>query len=245
MRIFAASSRLWLYAWLFLFLMLNILVWTYSRPLQPVWGNVPPPISQRNALNLSLGDSQMGYRVIGLMLQNLGNSGGVSKNLQEYDYGRIGKWLFLATALDPVSNFAPALGAFYFGATSKGEDLTPIIDYLVVVGHQPQKQKWRWLAHAVYLARFVQNDLELALTLAQQLADLPRDDLPFWARQMPVFVMTAKGEKEAAYDIILETLKSGVDDLQPTEIRMLRDYACDRVLTPEQAALNPLCKDAE
>lgn len=242
---FAASSRLWLYAGLVLFLGLNILLWTHSRPLQPVWGNVPPAISQRNALNLSLGDSQMGYRVIGLMLQNFGNSGGTSKSLTEYDYQRIGQWLFLATSLDSISNFVPALGAFYFGATSKGEDLTPVIDYLVVVGQQPQKHKWRWLAHAVYLARYVQNDLELSLKLAHKLAGLPRDDMPFWAHQMPVFVMTAKGDKEAAYEIILETLKSGVDDLQPTEIRMLRDFACDRVLSPDEAALNPLCQDAQ
>ncbi len=239
------SSHLWLYLCFTAFLLLNILVWTHSRPLQPTWGNVPPAISHRNAVNVSLGDTQMGYRVIGLMLQNFGNSGGVSKSLKEYDYNHVADWLFLATSLDSISNFVPALGAFYFGATSKGEDLTPIINYLVVVGHQPQKQKWRWLAHAVYLARYVQNDLGLALTLAQQLADLPRDDLPFWARQMPIFVMTAKGDKEAAYDIIMETLKSGVDDLQPTEIRMLRDYTCDRVLTPDQAAINPLCKDTE
>lgn len=230
-----------LYGLFCLILVLNIGLWLRTHDLRPAWGNVPPVTTERATTMMALGDQQFGYRMIGLMLQNLGSTGGKEQGFQTYNYGRLGEWFGLASRLDPESNFVPALAAYYYGATRKVADLTPIIDYLAAVGHQPQKQKWRWLAHAVYLARYDQGDLNKALMLANQLAALPRDDMPPWARQMPVFVMNAQGDKQAAYALMMGILSSGVKDMSPTEIRFIRDYVCDQILTPEQAAREELC----
>ncbi|MGZ9097193.1 MAG: hypothetical protein ACXW30_02720 [Micavibrio sp.] len=237
----ANTGNFILYGIFFTFLILNISFWLLTNHLRPVWGNVPPVPTQRGAIMMALGDQQLSYRMVGLMLQNLGNTGGDSRNLKEYDYQRLGDWLFLADNLDPISNFIPSLSAFYFGATTKGDDLGPVVDYLEMAGQRPQKHKWRWLAQAIYLARYQQGDYERALELAHKLAALPRDDMPPWTRQMPAFVMTAKGDKEAAYALMMGILKNGIDDMTPVEIRFIRDYVCDRILTPEQAAQNDLC----
>jgi hypothetical protein len=223
------------------FLVLNIAFWMQTKSLRPLWGNVPPVPSQNSGAGMALGDSQLAYRMVAMMLQNIGNATDATKPLSEYNYDLLKGWFFLADHLDPVSNFVPSLAAFYFGATQDKKDLTPVIDYLEVVGQRPEPQKWRWLAQAVYLARFEQNDLQRALVLANTLAALPQDDMPLWARQMPAMIMTVSGQQEAAYTVMMNTLTSEIDNLSPPEILFLRDYICDRILTPAQAAQNDLC----
>lgn len=230
-----------LYAFFCVILILNIGLWFHSRDLRPSWGNVPPVPGAAAAARAALGDQQMAYRLIGTMLQNLGSTGGVDYALKDYNYSRLGEWFFLQDRLDPVSDYTPALAAYYYGATQNVADLTPIIDYLEVIGQRPEPQKWRWLAHAVYLARFLQGDMNRALVLAETLAALPRDDMPLWARQMPAFVLNAMGKKESSYALMMSMLSSSVHDLSPVEIRFIRDYICDRILTPEEAAREELC----
>lgn len=231
-----------LYGVFALILGLNIALWSYSHDLRPVWGNVPPAPTQGAAERMTLGDPQMAYRMIGLMLQNLGSSGGRSFALRDYNYQNLGPWFFLEDRLDPRSDYIPALAAYYYGATQNIADLTPVIDYLAMVGQKPQANKWRWLAQAVYLARFRQGDLNRALDLAQILAALPREDMPLWARQMPAFILNAKGEKEAAYAMLMGVLGQSGKEMSPSEILVIRDYICDRILTPAQAEKEDLCK---
>jgi hypothetical protein len=234
-----------LYACVVFILALNIALWTYSRDLRPQWGNVPPVPSAKGAALATLGDSQMAYRVLGLMLQNLGSMGGQTEKFENYRYDRLRGWFFLEHRLDPESNFVPALAAYYYGATHKVDDLSPVIDYLQVAGQEPEPQKWRWLAQAVYLARYQQGDLNRALELANLLAGLKRNDMPLWARQMPAFVMNAQGDKQAAYALMVSILNSSAKELNPIEVRFIRDYVCERILNPDQAAQDKLCSAAE
>lgn len=189
----------------------------------------------------ALGDRQFAYRLTGMILQNLGNTGGRSLSLAQYDYEKIGEWLFLADAFDPKSNFIPLLASFYFSATPNDEDLTPIIDYLATVGLRTDTQKWRWLAQAVYLTRFRQGDLEKALTLSQALAEHWREGRPAWMKQMPALILSSQGETEAAYNILMRTLKDEGDRMHPAEVKFMVDHICQKLLTPIQAAQHPLC----
>ena len=232
-----------LYAGFCLILILNIGLWLYSRDLRSQWGNVPPVMSEASAAMATGGDRQFAYRVFAMMLQNLGMIGGKDHKFGEYDYNTLREWFFLESNLDPVSNFIPALAAFYYGSTKDAEDLTPVVDYLAVIGQRPEPHKWRWLAHAVYIARYQQGDMNRALELAHLLAGLDRDDMPPWARQMPVFVMNAKGDKQAAYAMMMGILASSADKMSPIEVRFIRDYVCGQILTPDEAAREPLCAD--
>ena len=230
--------------WFFLLsaVILNVMVWLSVRDVQGRWLNVPPVPSDISATAATLGDTQFAYRTVGVMLQNLGDTGGESRALKEYDYERLNEWFFLADRLDPKGHFVPFIAAFYFGAVQDPEKLAPLLDYLKVVGSRPGEERWRWLAQAVYLARYKMNDLDKAYELAVALASLEDDDRPAWAQQMPAFILNAKGSKEEALAVMLEILKTSVDKIHPNEVNFTRDYICTRILDPQESRDHPLCQ---
>lgn len=232
-----------MYAALALAVLANVGLWFSARHAQARWLNVPPAPSKNGMLAFALGDSEFAYRFIGVMLQNLGDTGGRWTMLKDYDYAELTKWLYLADALDPRSDFMPFLASYYFASVEPAEHMRPMISYLREVGQSAEGEKWRWLAQAVYLARFRLNDMNLAQTLAFELAANQNPKIPGWARQMPGFILTARGEKEAAYDIMTATLKTEADKLAPQEVNYMRSYICTRILTMAQAAQNPLCRN--
>ncbi len=219
----------------------NILFWLYAHDKQALWSNVPPAPAKNASAFMALGDSQMAYRMTGIMLQNLGNTGGDARSFKDYDYDRLEKWFYLSDHLDPVSDFVPLLAAYYFGATDVKEDLDPVIEYLTTVGQHSYDQKWRWLAQAVFLARFRQEDLPKALEASWILSSLDRPNMPIWAKQMPAFVMTEQGDKAAAYELMMGILKNEAENLHPTEVRFMVDYICDRLLDKQEAQKLLLC----
>lgn len=227
---------------LFLALVLNVALWFSVRGVQEAWENVPPAPDKRFGASYGLGDTQLAYRAIGLIIQNMGDSGGRTTSLKDYDYHELAKWFFLADGLDPVSNHAPYLAAFYFGGVQEADQFRPLIDYLVLVGTRPVGDKWRFLAHAIYLARFEMQDQDTALMLSEKLAKVNNPKMPGWTRQMRAFVMNAQGKKDAAYALLLEMLKDE-RGLAPNEANFLRWYICEKVLEKAEAKLNPLCKD--
>lgn len=237
------KNHLGLYT-VFAFILLGQLsIWFYARDQQARWANVPPVPSVAGASAFMLGDTQLAYRAIGIMIQNLGDTGGRTTHFDDYDYNALTGWFILTDKLDPVSNFVPFLAAYYFGAVESPEKAAPLVDYLAYKGLQPYDQSWRWLARAAFLARFAENNPDKGLKLAQELASLyPKVKLPFWARQMPVFILEDRGEKESALAMILETLRTEAQTLPPEEINTLVDYVCSRLLDKIEAKTYPLCQ---
>jgi hypothetical protein len=220
---------------------LHVALWTSMRDVKGRWQNVPPVPSANGAAAIAFGDRQFGYRVAGLTLQNLGNIGRI-ESFEEYDYSRLKDWFFMAHGLDERSNFVPYLAAYYFSAVNDPEKIRYLVDYLRVVGTSGP-YKWRWLAQAVYLARFKMNDLDLAYELAVELAAVQDETLGLWAKQMPAFILTARGDKQMAYDMIVEMLKGSIGTMPREEINTMLIYLCSRVLEPEAAKADPLCQD--
>lgn len=226
----------------FSFLIVNIGLWFLTRSYRPVWGNVPPAPHQDYASFSGLGDKSFSYRIHALMLQNLGDTGGRTTPLKDYDYDMLSEWFFLQDHLDQQSDFMPYLAAYYFGGVQDVQKLVPLISYLEHVGKRTDGEKWRWLAQAVFLARFRLGNLERALELSETLSKSGADDLPPWVQQMPAYVMNAQGEKKAAYALMLEILKSSADKMHPSEVNSMRIFMCERLQTEEEAARNPLCE---
>lgn len=233
-------------AWLVLCLVLclNIVFWIETRNVLPEWNNVPPvPSSAAKAGLPGLGDAQAAYRMYGYTLQNLGNTGGLYENLKKYDYAMLERWFSVAHALNPRSDFVPVLAAYYFGALDGYPDKTAhVVSYLAMAGEDPYPQKWRWLAQAVYLARYQERNLPRALELAERLASLETPTAP-WARQMPAFVQLDMGNREAAYEVMVRMLATEGDRLHPNEVNFMREFICTRTLEKADAAKNPLCRD--
>lgn len=222
---------------------LNIAVWFYARDFQARWTNVPPAPEKRwAAAAAGWGDYQLSYRVIALMLQNMGDGGGRVVSLNDYNYEELARWFFVEDYLDRHSDYVPYLASYYFGGLTNVEKIKPVISYLEYVGSRKEGQKWRWLAQAVFLTRFKLNDMEKALALAQKLSAIDNPSMPEWSRQMPAFVMTAMGEKEAAYAMMLEMLKTQGNKMHPNEVTNMKYYICQRILKHDDASKNPLCE---
>ncbi len=223
-------------------LCLNIIFWFSGRDIQARWNNVPPAPEQKYAAAYGIGDAGFAYRLNGIMLQNLGDTGGRVTSLDDYKYDELTKWFFLQDHLDPHSDFIPYLAAYYFGSVQTPEKFRPVLDYLQKVGEHAEGQKWRWFAQGVFLARYQLHDLDKALEMAHILANTKYDEAPNWVRQMPAFILTEKGEKKAAYALLLEILKTSAADLHPNEVNAMKAYICERTLSKEEAAVNPICE---
>ncbi len=188
---------------------------------------------------MTLGDAEFSFRTNALDLQNLGDSGGQTTPLYAYDYKKLLKWFWLLNDLNPASNHLPHIAAYYFGAIKTPEDVAIkdariLIEYLGHVGQNPVGEKWRYLAHAVYLAQHRVKDLHLALDLAYTLSKMKLSDgreLPFWAREMPAFVLKREGDDDAAKDLALNMLRTG-KDLPPQEINFLKSFLTEQLKVP-------------
>lgn len=212
---------------------LNLLFWLASHDTYSRWAGVPPVPDREGALAMTLSDAQFSFRFGAMTLQNLGNSGGQVTPIRDYDYQKLAGWFALLDGLDPASDHVPMLAAYYFGATTVPEDVGVVVDYLARAGDSPVGTKWRWLAHAVFLARHRMDNLPLALDLAYKLAKLQTvdDEMPLWARQMPAFVLSAGGDHEDARKII-ENILLTAPDLHPNEVNFMRVYLEEQLGVP-------------
>lgn len=244
----APMSSLEIKAWSAFALILGLLAasWLPLRKEQARWLNVPPVPTDGAVYASALGDGQLAYRSIGVMLQNLGDMHGRVTALKDYNYPDLGKWFDLTMRLDPRSDYIPYIASYYYGGLDNDSDkLKPVVDYLFKAGLSDEGEKWRWLAHAIYLARFKLHDLDYALKMANILAAKAHDadsGLPNWARQMPAFILNAKGEKEAALQIMVEIIASVGDKIHPNEVNHTKGVICEQILSPEEAKQNPLCQ---
>lgn len=223
--------------------LLNIAFWFYAREIKAQWLNVPPVPSMLSATSPTLGDTQFASRVISIMIQNLGNTGGRITPIKNYDFEKLGEWFMLHHSLDSHSDIVPYMAAHYFSASQDPTKIRPVIDYLRVAGNSAEGEKWRWLAQAAYLSRFKLKDLDLALEIAQELSVLPNDNVPEWARHLTVNVLNQRGEKEAALQLMLSLLKDKADTLDPAEINSMKYYICEQILDLEEAKSHSLCED--
>jgi hypothetical protein len=236
-----ARRRYIAYFMLLVTISLNVIFWTHSSTVRAMWSNVPPVPTENGATTITLGDGQLFYRVAGIMLQNLGDLGGMSTKMELYNYPMLRNWFMLSDILDSESNFFPILAAFYYGPTADPKDVRYVNEYLVKIGSRKEGEKWRWLAQAVHLARYRQNDINEAFRLAEMLAKHPNQDRPAWTYQMPAFVMNAKGDRQAAYEIIMNLLKTEAEKMHPVEVNFMVYYICDRLLTELERDNDPLC----
>lgn len=224
----------------------NVVLWSSVRNVKIEWRNVPPTPGLSGALWSALGDPQLAYRSYGIMIQNMGDTGGRVTNLRKYDYDALGRWFQLEHRLDPLSDFMPYLAGYVFGGVRDApEKVAPVVDYLEQAAGQGQGEKWRFLVHAIFLARYRMNDMPKALELAKKLDAYDNPDMPAWAHQMHIFILNAQGEKQAAYSLMLNLLKTEGETLNPYEVNATLSYICEQILNPDEAAIDPICKDRQ
>ena len=234
-----------LYGLFALALILNLLLWTVTYRMQPLWPNVPPAPTAQGAPLLGLGDSELAYRTLAYQLQLMGNEAGVSTPLYQYDYARLEGWFKTLHHLNEKSEYVPYIAAYYFGATQDPKrQLVHVLNYLEMAGLVPLPGKWQWLVQAAYGAYHKKGDHDLAMRYASELAALP-GQVPFWARQMSAILAGASGDKKSAVimmkSILQATLNDPIQKADPVSVNFMVDFICRRMLSPAEAALDTLC----
>lgn len=239
------NQNLKLYVLLSVIVLLNIGGWFYSSHVFTKWTNIPPAPKLTSAKISFLDDTSLAYRVSGLTLQNFGSIGQV-QNLKDYNYKYLGQWLELMDRLDPRSNFVPYLAAYYFGATPDESQLGPVVKYLEEVGSRNDGSKWRWLVQAAFLTRHRLNDMDGALRIARKLGAMYNPEtMPVWARNMEPMLRADMGDKQAAYLLMLEILKSDGAKMSASEYNSNIRLICDVILAPAEALKSPVCNEPD
>jgi hypothetical protein len=215
-------------AFLFLFLCLQVMAWTYTEKHTPNLGILDAVPSLNEAKIAALGDEQFYFRFLALNLQNSGDSFGRFTALRSYDFKLLQKWLNLLDELDSKSNFVPSIASYYYSNTQKVEDNIYIVEYLEKHYDRDPKNKWWWLGMACNIANFKLKDKNLALRLAFKLSTTKGAHMPRWAQQMPAIIYAEMGEKQMALEIIKD-IAERFDDFSQGEINFMNNFIKERL----------------
>ncbi len=162
----------------------------------------------------ALGEPGVLARLLMLWLQAFDDQPGISVPFRALDYARLEDWLARLLALDAGFQYPLLAATRVYGEVADPTRQRRMIAFVRRAYAVDPARRWPWLAHAVYLARHRLDDLDLALTLARDLAAAPpAAPLPSWARQMHIFVLADMGELESAKVLLGGLLDSGeIDD---------------------------------
>ena len=212
----------------YIFLAMQVVLWTQTRHYKPNLAIVPDVPSQLSIKAISLGDEQFYFRTLAFKLQNAGDTFGRFTALREYDYNKLYHWFKLLDTLDSRSHFVPSLAGYYYSQTQNTPDVKYVVQYLEENAEKDLYNKWWWMGQAVYLANNKLKDKELALKLSYKLAATPRDDVPMWVKQMPAFIHEQRGEEEQALHIIGDILNN-VDNIDQGELNFMSYFVTKRL----------------
>jgi hypothetical protein len=208
------------------FLLLQIIFWFPSHKIKPELGIVPPVPGELVIKATSFGDEQLYFRMLGMEIQNAGDSFGRFTALKEYDYPKLYQWFTLLDKLDNKSDYIASIAGYYYSQTQNTPDVIHVVKYLDEHSSRYPEKKWWWLSQAVYLANHKLKDKKLALDLAYKLAATP--GIPMWAKQMPAFIHEQLGEKHEAL-LIIKNILDNHKDLTEYELNFMNYFIKDRL----------------
>ncbi len=158
----------------------------------------------------SLDDPVTAAKAVMLWLQAFDNQPGVSIPLKELNYDKVIEWLDLVLELDNKIQY-PLLAAIRFYAEVQDEEKQrKMIHYVSEKFIENPDARWSFMTHAVYIAKHRIKDEHLALECAQLIRQYAQgDNIPYWAKQMEIFVLEDMGELESAMIVIGGLLESG------------------------------------
>jgi hypothetical protein len=202
--------------------------WFGTKDIRPSFEAVPVLPGREAIRALSFGDEEAYFRYMALTLQNLGDGYGQVMPLYRYNYALLKEWFLTLDALDARSHFVPSLASYYFSHTQYAPDIRYLVEYLDAHTATQAKEKWWWIAQAVYLANHKMKDPALALRLAERLANSGASDMPMWAKEMPAFIHEKRGELHEAY-LIIKGLLEHEQNLSERDRSFMEHFIRERV----------------
>ena len=198
------------------------LSWHGSQdPLVAKAEDLAPPLSTRTYVMSSLGEPIAASKILNLWLQAFDNQPGASISFHQLDYHRITKWLDTSLELDPRGHYPMLVAARVYGSIKNEEKQRIMLDYIFYKFNESPNKYWRWLAHAVIIAKHELKDFDLALKYAHAIAEKATGkNVPYWAKDMKIIVLEDMGEVEAA-KILVGALIDSKEITDPYELNFL------------------------
>jgi len=179
---------------------------TLSAKAQPL----PPPMSVETYRLLSLNEVLPTARYLNLWLQSFDNQAGISLSFNQLDYAMVARWLDIILALDERGQYPMLVASHIYGSIHNEQKKRFMMNYVFEKFNQHPNRYWRWLAHAVIVAKHELKDTELALLYANALATkATAKNVPYWAKDLKIIVLEDMGELEAAKVLVGGLLENG------------------------------------
>lgn len=199
------------------------ILWHILRPaLRPEFKPLGHPPAVEILRLSSLDDPLVIAKMVMLWLQAYDNQPGISIPFNRLDYEKVILWLKTSLALDHRGQYPLLAASRLYTQVPDREKIVKMLDFVYQSFFQDPQNRWMWLAHCVYVAKYRLGDLDMALKYANALRLYGNfKEVPYWARHMEVFILEEMGEIEAAKILIGALLDGGrVSDAH--EIRFLQ-----------------------
>lgn len=187
------------------------LVWHGLQPRPVPRVEALPPAPAEKYLNLlSFGEQAALSRILMLWLQSFDYQPGISIPFKQLDYRRIVDWLNAILSLDPRSQYPLLSAARLYSQVPDNARRRMMLAFVYRKFLEAPDHRWPWLANAVYVAKYVMGDQDLALKYARAIqTHVTPGVAPYWAEQMELFVLADMGRVESAKVLLGGLIASG------------------------------------
>ena len=183
---------------------------------------LPPPPPLEKLRMFGLGDSVALSKMLMLWLQAFDNQPGISIPYRELDYLAVTAWLEDILALDVRGQYPLFAASHLYSEVPDVSRQRQMLEFVYRKFSEDPDHRWPALAQAVFIAKHRLRDLPLALRYARALTEhVTAGNVPFWVRQMQVWVLEDMGELEDARILLGGLLASGTIS-DPHELMFLK-----------------------
>ncbi len=200
------------------------ILWHEMRPaLNPFAEALPAPVSTVALKLYGLSDAVAVSKAAMLWLQAFDNQPGISIPFRQLDYERLTGWLENILQLDPWGQYPLLAAARIYSEVPDAGKKRQMLEFVYQKFLEDPEHRWPALAHAVYVAKHRLKDLPLAYRYAEALAtNTSAEKVPFWVREMRIYVLEDMGEIESARVLIGGLIESGTIN-DANELRFLTE----------------------
>jgi hypothetical protein len=158
----------------------------------------------------SMGSDRLLSYLLALRLQLHDNQAGKHIRYDQLDYRVLVDWLDQIVALNRQTEYPVMLASRVYAQTGEEKKLRLMVDFIRRCFAQNPQLHWRRMTEATILAKHKLNDLELALSISEQLSSQPADVImPHWSRDMQFILLGDMTEFESGIAIIVALLDGG------------------------------------
>lgn len=208
---------------LVLLLCVQILFHNYSKDFVVEIKPLPSPPNEDYLTLSGFSDRIFTAKILMLWLQSFDNQPGVSIPLKNLNYNSVKEWLNVIQTLDEDSGYPLLSASRLYSKVPANDKKRIMLDFVKAEYLEQPDQRWRWMAHCVYVAKYELEDLNLALEYARLIREnTSRAAAPAWARQMELFILEDLDQIESAKILIGGLLESG-DIADEHELRFLHN----------------------